>query len=249
MRPFIKKDSPAGRCSWFDGRALAAIVHAMCNRYTAAQREAIRLYGKEILPTLLLEEDWNPIYNIPPTSRVPVIVNDTDRPGRLLSWGTQTTHGLVMNARSETLHEKPLWKDASENRRCVMLADGFFEWETIGKKKLGHYLSLHARRPFAIAGVWFTANDDQPERVVMVTCEPNSLVQPFHDRMPAVLTTDAAKEWLGLKALAPEAIARLCQPYPVKLMNHWRSPPEMNSVTFQDGKAIEPWVPEPDLFG
>lgn len=219
----------------------------MCNRYTASQREAIRIYGKDIIPYLVLEE-WQPIYNIPPTSRVPVIVGESEHPGRLLHWGTQTVKGLVMNARSETLLEKSLWKGAADKRRCVMLADGFFEWETVGRKKLGHYFTLHGHKPFALAGVWFPATDQQPDRVVMVTCEPNPLVKRFHDRMPAMLSVQSAKEWLAVDTLTSEVVSRLCQPYPVSEMNHWRSPPEMNSVSYQNGNALLPWSPEPDLF-
>ncbi|MEO6992132.1 MAG: SOS response-associated peptidase [Lacunisphaera sp.] len=225
----------------------------MCNRFSASQWEAIRIYGKEIIPVLLRTKDdwadWLPKYNIPPTSRVPVIVNDQDAPRRLMSWGTQTNKGMVMNARSETLLEKSLWQQAALVRRCVMLADGFFEWETIGRRKLGHYLSLKDRRPFAMAGVWFPVSDDQPERVVMVTNEPNALVAPFHDRMPTILSLAAAREWLEIETIQQDDIVRLCRPYPVEEMNEWRSPPEMNSLAFQSPEALQPWKPEPDLFG
>jgi len=196
-----------------------------------------------------LTEDWRLTYNMPVRSPVPMVLKSPTRPARLMQWGTESKMGFLFNARSETMAEKPMWKEATTRRRCLLLADGFFEFETVGRTKVAHYFSVPDRPVFCIAGIWLPAAADQPDRCVMVTNEPNPLVARFHDRMPTILSPEAAREWLGDEPLPAEALARLCQPYPAGQMTEWRSPPEVNSHTFQDPSAILPWKPEPDLFG
>lgn len=221
----------------------------MCNRYSAARREQIRQLAAEFFPYVEQPEDWHPSVNIPPTSRVPVVIAGTERPFRLMQWSTKEPQGLLMNARAETLAGRTLWKEAVAHRRCLMLANGFWEFETIGRHKQGHYFSLPTRPVFPIAAIWLPANGKQPDRCVMVTNEPNDLVRPFHDRMPTLLTIPAAKEWISDLPVPQERINQLCGPYPVTEMAQWRSTPEMNRNSYQDLAALDPWVPEPDLFG
>jgi putative SOS response-associated peptidase YedK len=220
----------------------------MCNRYSAARKEQIRQLAFEITGGEI-SEDWRVSYNIPVRSLVPVVVKATERPARLLQWGTESKMGFLFNARGETLAEKPTWREAVARRRCLLLADGFFEFETVGRTKVGHYFSVPACAVFCIAGLWLPATPDQPDRCVMVTNAPNPLVAPLHDRMPTILDSAEAREWLGDEPLPAETMARLTQPYPAAQMAEWRSPPEMNSHAFQEPAAIEPWRPEPDLFG
>jgi putative SOS response-associated peptidase YedK len=221
----------------------------MCNRLSGFQQAAIRALAGSIIDHGELIEDWSPTVNIPVKSQVPVVVNVAAKPGRLMQWGTAVPPKLVFNARSETITAKPLWRDAAAHRRCLMLADGFFEFETLGRRKLGHYFSLPGGAAFAIAGIWLPATSDQPDRCVMVTNAPNELIAPFHDRMPTILTVPDAKEWLGAGPLPPDAISRLCQMYPADQMCHWPSPAAMNSASYQDPAALRPAVREPDLFG
>lgn len=221
----------------------------MCNRYSAERREQIRELALQLDPRATLTEDWLPHINIPPTSKVPVVLAAWNQPGRLMRWSTMTKMGLVFNARSETLTEKPMWKEAVAHRRCLMLATGFWEFETVVKTKIGRYFTLPDRPVFPMAALWLPADADQPDRCVMVTNDPNDLVRPYHDRMPTVMSIDAAKEWLSDQPLPPEAIKRLCQPLSVSAMRQWRSTPEMNRNSYQEPAAVLPWQPEPDLFG
>ena len=219
----------------------------MCNRYSAQRKEQIRLMVLKQFG-LTLAEDWEPSVNIPPTSRVPVVWHDGHARTGLLRWGTQTPMGLVMNARAETLLEKPLWKPAVANRRCILLADGFFEFEDRGRRKQAHYFTVRGKEVFGIAGIWLPANDSQPDRCVMVTTTPNPLVEPYHNRMPSILDDIPAKDWLGSEPLPPGRIRELCRPFSEDRMDCWLAPPEVNSASYQGPAAILPYQPQPELF-
>jgi putative SOS response-associated peptidase YedK len=213
----------------------------MCTRYSASKLKEIRALGSRLAPGHNFTRQWHPIYNIPPKSNVPVVLKTADHPLTVMRWGTWTADGLLVNVPFDSITEKPMWKSAAQRRRCLLLADGFFAWETVGERKFGNYFSVPVRDAFPIAGLWFPANEDQPERCLMVTTQANSLVSPFDDRMPAILTHEDAIEWLGDQPLAPEVTARLCQPYPAEKMSRWHSPPEINRADFQEPVAIRPW--------
>lgn len=217
----------------------------MCNRYSAARKEEIRQMVRELIG-VEIGDDWNLAYNIPPKARVPVAIQGA---ARLMQWGLESPMGLLFQARAETITTKPTWKESAAHRRCVFLADGFFDWETVGRTKRGHYFSLANGRPFAIAGVWMAATEAESERCVMVTNAANDLVAPFNDRMPSILSRDTVRRWLDPAPLTSDEIGRLCQPYDPGMMQQWASPVAANSSRYQDPAAIQPLQREPDLFG
>ena len=217
----------------------------MCNRYSASKLKAIRALGSRYAPGHSFTKQWHPIYNIPPKSDVPVVVNGTEQPLRVMRWGTWSIDGLLAEVTADSVATKPLWENAMQHRRCLILADGFFTWETIGPRKFGHYFTVTIPDAFAIAGIWLPANADQPERCLMVTTESNPVVAHFNDRMPAILSEWNAAAWLGNKPLSPETIRKFCQPYPAEKMSHWNSPPEVTGTDFQDPAAVRPWEPRP----
>jgi len=218
------------------------MLRRMCNRYSASKLREIRALGSRYAPGHHFTKQWHPIYNISPKCDVPVVIKSTEHPLRVMRWGTWTAEGLIVNVKTDALVTKAVWKNALLHRRCLILADGFFEWETDGAKKNGHYFSIPVRDAFPIAALWFPANDDQPERCIMVTTEPNPAIAAFDDRMPAILHDWDATEWLGDQPLPPDALERLCQPYPVEKMSHWRGPPEIIRPDFQDPAAIQRWT-------
>lgn len=197
--------------------------------------------GSRYAPGHNFTKQWHPIYNIPPKSDVPVVVKAKEHPLRVMRWGTWTADGLLVNLSADSAATKAMWKNAVQYRRCLLLADGFFQWEASRSPKSGHYFTVAARDAFPIAGLWLPANDDQPERCLMVTTEANALIAPFDDQMPAILHDWDAVEWLGDQPLTPEAIKKLCQPYPPEKFLHWHSPPEANRADFQDPASIRPW--------
>lgn len=221
------------------------MLRPMSNRYSASKLREIRALGSRYALGHNFTKQWHPIYNIPPKSDVPVVTQTSENPLRVMRWGTWTTEGLVLNIPFETAVTKAMWKNAMQQRRALILADGFFEWEKVGARKFGHYFSMPARDAFAIAALWFPANDDQPERCIMVTTAANALVAPFENRMPAILADWDAREWLSDQPVDQQAAARLCQPCPPEKMAHWHCPPEVNRTDFEDPSAIRPWQPRP----
>lgn len=215
----------------------------MVNRYSASKLREIRLLGSRYAPGHNFTKQWHPIYNIPPKSDVPVVVKAKDHPLRVMRWGTWTANGLLVNVAAESAATKAMWKNAVQSRRCLLLADGFFAWETNGPRKLGHYFTVTVRDVFPIAGLWLPANDDQPERCLMLTTEANALISPYDSQMPAILADWDAMEWLGDQPLSPEAIKNLCQPYPAEKFSRWQTPPRAIRADFEDPTAVRPGQP------
>jgi putative SOS response-associated peptidase YedK len=220
----------------------------MCNRYSASRKDEIRQLALDIAGAQLTQE-WRLEYNLPIKAAVPVVLRTPSPLARVMQWGTMTRVGFLFNASADTITDEPMWQEAAAYRRCLLLADGFFEFENVGRSRVGHYFSLPNRAVFLIAGLWLPAVDNQPDRCVMVTSDPNGLVERYHDRMPSILTNENASTWLGARPIGREEINRLCQPYPVEEMISWRSPPEMNRAEFQDPSSIQPWHPEGQLSG
>ncbi len=192
----------------------------MCGRYTLTV--TVRDL-QAILPALEATEAILPRYNIAPTQDAPVVANDA--PARLASfrwgliprWAKDATIGSrLINARSETLHEKPSFRDAFKKRRCLVLADGFYEWQVVPgqTRKQPIRITLPDGGPFALAGLWEEwASPDGPLRTfTIVTTEANDQIRPVHDRMPVILQPDAFPVWLDAGPREASALAPLLVP-------------------------------------
>ncbi len=223
----------------------------MCTRYSISNRDAIRELAARMAPDNRVNEidDWSPCYNVFPTCVVPVLTASADQPLRLIQWGTKVPTGFQLNVPAEKIGLDPVWQDAVQRNRCLMLADGFFEWSSDDRKKVGHYFSLPRHHAFAIAALWLPATDSQTDRCVMVTNASNEIVAPFNEQMPSILTLESAIEWLGDLPLPSGLVTSLCTPYPASEMIEWRSPPELIRIDFDEPAAIQPWQPEVALFG
>lgn len=229
----------------------------MCNRYSLSNVQALRqllaLHGLSSPEELLAR------YNIALTTRAPVV---TRRGGTTalepLSFGAllparepDARPLLVGNARSETLLERSAFKDAARHRRCLVPADGFFEWQHAGRARLPHYFHLRDHAPFFFAGLWRPETVQAPASFVIVTTTPNPLLARIHDRMPVILGPEAGPAWLGDTPLPPERLAALCQPFPAEAMASHPVDPAMNNSRVDGPLCIAPWTPppaEPTLF-
>lgn len=224
----------------------------MCNRYSSSNREAVRELAARLAgPNPINQvDDWNPSYNIASGTAVPVLTAHNEQPFRLLVWGLKGPAGFVVNASSETLNTDALWATAVQYYRCLILADGFYEWSTGDSKvMIGHYFTLSGRDAFAIAALWWPGSAGSAASCVMVTSTANEIIAPFNPRMPSILTDERALEWLGSQPLPKDLISRLCEPYPATEMTEWRSPPELNRKDFDQPAAIKPWQPKSTFFG
>ena len=171
---------------------------------------------------------YGPYHNIAPTSRVLTVRGgesrraETMRWGLVPSWARELSMGNRMfNARAETIAEKPAFRTALRRRRCLVLADGFYEWQKTPNGKRPIYITLASGEPFAFAGLWETWKD--PSGTVMPSCTiitttPNELIAPIHDRMPVILPKDAEALWLDENVQDPAVLTDLLRPYPADEM-------------------------------
>lgn len=161
-------------------------------------------------------------YNVAPAQTMPVIRGGEEwaladlRWGHLVQFGPAAKPTLLINGRSEMAAEKRTFKKAVQDRRCIVPADGFFEWKQNPniKFKLPYYFRVKGEPTFWIAGLHWPEDGDEPANYILLTTAPNELLAPIHDRMPVILDDAAAKAWLATGALKPGDMARLCASYP-----------------------------------
>jgi putative SOS response-associated peptidase YedK len=173
----------------------------------------------------------SPRYNIAPSQPVAVVPNDGQMRldyyvwGLIPSWSKDPSIGSrLINARGETLAEKPSFRSAFRRRRCLILADGFFEWKQIpgSKIKTPMYIHLKSGQPFAFAGLWESWNSPDGSNVLsctIITTTPNALMEPIHNRMPVILPASAYTRWLEPGEQDPTTLQALIQPYSPEAMS------------------------------
>jgi putative SOS response-associated peptidase YedK len=198
----------------------------MCGRFTLRTPAAILkdYFGLPDLP------DLKPRYNVAPTQPVGAIrTRDGERTWAELRWGLipgwardASIGSRMINARAETVATKKAFREAYVARRCVIPADGFYEWQRRDDgSKQPYLLTLADNRPFGFAGLWERWRPDRGTAIVesctVITTQPNELVAPIHDRMPVLFDAEAASAWLDETA-APEALQVLLQPFPSESM-------------------------------
>lgn len=172
--------------------------------------------------------DWKPRYNIAPSQQVLAIVHDgMKRKGQFLRWGLipfwakdQKIGSKLINARSETITEKPSFRHLIKRRRCLILADGFYEWKKTECGKQPFFIQLASRKPFAFAGLWdcWKEDDQSVHSCTVITTQPNSLMKSIHDRMPSILLPNEEKAWIDLQLQDTEYLKSLLKPYPAQEM-------------------------------
>jgi putative SOS response-associated peptidase YedK len=179
----------------------------MCGRFTLRAR--LNRILAEFAAEAAERMEWEPRYNIPPTAPVPAVrLIDGKRQLSLLKWGLIPSWAKdakiafsTINARADTVATKPAFRTAYKKRRCLVLADGYFEWETQGKTKLPWFYEIDDGKPFAFAGLWeawYGNGEGKPpvESCTIITTEPNGLAATFHDRMPVILDPADYDAWM-----------------------------------------------------
>lgn len=174
-------------------------------------------------------EPLQPRFNIAPTQPVAVVRFGPGarqlawlKWGLVPSWARDASIGnRLINARAESVADKPAFRTAFRRRRCLVLADGFYEWRRTGAKKQPFFIRLRDDRPFAFAGLWESwegADHSSLETCTILTTGPNELMKPIHDRMPVILASDDYEHWLDPAVQEPEQLAPLLRPYPSDAM-------------------------------
>lgn len=233
----------------------------MCGRYRLSRRKQVL---EEHFDSVSGMEDWNARYNIAPTQPVPVIRQNPKQPVRELSlfrWGLvprwakdPSVAARMINARSETASTKPAFSDALKSRRCLVLADGFYEWQQTGKVKQPYCFEINDGELFAFAGIWDRWKDasGKPlETCSILTTTANTVMSSVHDRMPVILSRDSYDLWLdpGMNNVA--AAADLLRPYDARLMRCYPVSSRINSAVNDDeecSRRVESAVVQHHLF-
>ena len=220
----------------------------MCGRYTITLEPA---FFQQELALGKIPSEWKPRYNVAPTQNVPSVKNAETRDVEMLHWGLiphwakDTSIGYkLINARSETLREKPSFRDAFHKRRCLVLADGFYEWQKSskdGRQKVPYRFTLKDEKPFAFAGLWELWRSGEKEEVVsctIITCAANAVVSAIHNRMPVILDKDTCWRWLELQSI--DALIELLKPYPAEKMRAYPVSTRLNNPNEDDPQLIQP---------
>jgi putative SOS response-associated peptidase YedK len=228
----------------------------MCVRYTLHKVDAAlvaiaRALGAELAPAGRGE----PRYNVTLGSVMPVVARGAGDPEvRGMAWGLvapgerrQPRPRLLPNARAETAAALNAFRRGLERRRCLVPANGFYEWRTEAGLKQPHLFTLLDGEPFAFAGIWEPATETGPETYCILTTEPNEIVAPVHDRMPVILTAATMPRWIGGEPL-PEAERRvLTQPLAPELLTVLRVSRFVNHPRNEGPECLSPAEDPPEL--
>jgi putative SOS response-associated peptidase YedK len=129
----------------------------------------------------------------------------------------------LINARAETVDKKPSFRDAFKKRRCLIVADGFYEWKKEGKSKVPLYFYLKSGRPFGFAGLyetWTSPGKKEISTCAIITTDANELIKPIHDRMPVILPKDKERVWLDSDVVDASLLLSILKPYPASEMSY-----------------------------
>jgi putative SOS response-associated peptidase YedK len=222
----------------------------MCGRFRLSRRKQII---EEHFDAVSGEEDWSPRFNIAPTQPIPVIRQHPKEPIRQLSlmrWGLipswakdSSAAASMINARSETASTKPAFHDALKSRRCLIPADGFYEWKRDGKAKQPFCFEVNEGELFAFAGLWDRWKDpsgDWMKTCSILTTTPNAVTSAVHDRMPVILDPDSYDLWLDPGMANVHVVSELLKPYDTKSMRCYPVSSRVNNVANDDEGCSRP---------
>ena len=219
----------------------------MCGRYaiTTAPEAVRRLFRYPEQP------NFPPRYNVAPTQPVPIVrMVDGQRHFSLVRWGLipswvkdPKTFTLLINARGESVNEKPAFRNAMKRRRCLFPADGFYEWKGLSGRKAAYFARLKSGGPLAFAGLWETwtgPNGEEMETAAIITTDANREMAQVHHRAPVIVPPDAFDFWLDTGNVDAKTAAALLAPAPNGSMQVYEVSPAVNRVANDSPALIEP---------
>ena len=222
----------------------------MCGRYRLSRRKQII---EQYFDTAEWQDDWSPRYNIAPTQPVPVVRQHPKEPVRQLSlmkWGLiphwakdPSIATSTINAKSETAARKPAFRDPLKLRRCLIPADGFYEWKRMATSKQPYCFEVNDGELFAFAGIWDgwkNAEGQWIKTCSILTTTPNAVTSAIHDRMPVILHPDSYDLWLDPGMQNVRALSELLKPYDARLMRSYPVSSRVNHVTNDDADCSRP---------
>lgn len=230
----------------------------MCGRYSIISKNR-ESKGSVRAARLLKQAEVDNRFNAAPSQSLPVITNDRPDELQFLSWGLlphwakeKDYKHRTINARAETLTEKPMFRQLVSQRRCLVPADGFYEWRTSPTGKVPYRFQLKDEGLFCFAGLWDEWADRETGEVIrsytLITTEANKLMRPIHDRMPVLLHPKEEVLWLS-GGEADEHLLSLLHPYPSEEMKAYPVSKLVNSPANDSPQVLEPAPEQGDLFG
>jgi putative SOS response-associated peptidase YedK len=224
-------------------------INSMCGRFTLTLDPGEL---REELDLGAIADELLKRFNIAPTQPVAVVTDAGSRQVELYNWGLipswakdPSIGSRMINARAETLAEKPSFRKAFEQRRCLILADGFFEWShTDGQssRKTPYYFHLPEHKAFTLAGLWEFWRDPKGKEVrtcTIITCQANADVGRFHERMPVILPPESRWKWLE-PGIRPAILNSYLVPYPEGEIQYYPVSPMVNNPAFDDPACVLP---------
>jgi putative SOS response-associated peptidase YedK len=221
----------------------------MCGRYRLSRRKQV---VEEYFETVSDEPDWTPRYNIAPTQPVPVIRQNPKEPRRELSlmrwglipsWSKGVSGPPMINARSETAATMPAFRDPMKSRRCLIPADGFYEWQRKGNTKQPFCFEVNGGELFAFAGLWDRWKDPSGQWIKscsILTTTPNAVTSSVHDRMPVILDRDSYDLWLDPGMTDVKVVSEMLKPCDAQLMRSYPVSARVNHVVNDDAECSTP---------
>jgi len=221
----------------------------MCGRFTLTVNPADL---QDTFSNYSFPVRFAPRFNIAPSQPVLAVPNDNKLAADFFVWGLipmwakdPTIGSRLINARGETLAEKPSFRGSYRHKRCLILADGFYEWKTSsdGKTKRPYYIHLQDRQPFAMAGLWDSWESPDGSSIktcTIITTTPNSLMETIHDRMPVILHSRDYAKWLDAAPQTPENLQPLIKPFPADAMSAYQVSTLVNKPTNDMPELVVP---------
>ena len=221
----------------------------MCGRFTLTIDPADL---RDAFPSLTFPEDMAPRYNVAPSQPVAVVANNGKNQVEFFKWGLvpswaqdPSIGNRMINARAESLAEKPSFRAAYKRRRCLVLADGFYEWQAVpgAKSKTPMLIKLKSGEPFALAGLWEVWHPDQEDALLsctIITTTPNPLMEKIHNRMPVILKPEVYPVWLDPAEQTPDKLDKLLKPYPALQMMAFPVSRQVNDPKNDSPECIVP---------
>ena len=216
----------------------------MCGRFAQIREEEELMKSFSVQTS---EISLTRSFNIAPGSEVTVIQEEEGlrkmtlrRWGLVPFWARKGGRGMI-NARSETVRGKPSFRQSFIKRRCLIPANGFYEWKKGPGGKQPFFISAKALETLAFAGIWDqwrSAEGDRLQSCAILTCDANSLMKPIHHRMPVIIGNDQFETWLG--NAGPDQLQKLMKPFPPERMQAWSVTPKVNRPSFNGPECFEP---------
>lgn len=220
----------------------------MCGRFSLSKPKKLNARDLKIQQSEI--DKLKPRYNAAPSQPIAAILNEQERHVELLRWGLipswskdASIGARMINARAETLNEKPSFKGLLHKHRCLILTDGFYEWKEDRGLKQPYFIHMKDGEPFTFAGLWSHWTDPKGKEIrtcTIITCGPNDLMEPIHNRMPVILDSEQRDVWLDPKSQDSAVLAGLLKPYPEVEMEAYPISKHVNSPVNDVEECLKP---------